>query len=243
MSVTVTDVVALLEQAYPMALAESWDTGIGMTCGNPADRVSSVLLAVDVDAAVLAQAESIGAQLVVTHHPLLFRPVQSVSTETAKGSLIHRMIRAGIAHYAVHTNADKAVGGVNDALAAAFRLTDTRPLVPDPEGTLPPGHAQCGHTGTGRVGVLPTPLALSEFVDLVVETLPETVSGVRAAGDPLPVGQHGRAVRWRRRLRTGLRGRLRGGRLSDVRPASPRGQRTPDGSSGAGRGRGGPLGR
>lgn len=185
MSVTVTDVVALLERAYPMALAEAWDTGIGMTCGNPADRVTSVLLAVDIDAAVVAQAEAIGAQLVVTHHPLLFRPVQSVSTETAKGSLIHRMIRAGIAHYAVHTNADKAVGGVNDALAAAFRLTDTRPLVPDPEGTLPVGHPQCGHTGTGRVGVLPTPLALSEFVDLVVETLPDTVSGVRAAGDPL----------------------------------------------------------
>ncbi len=184
MSVTVNDLVGALEHAYPPALAETWDTGIGLTCGDPADEVSRVLLAVDVDAAVVAQAQAIGAQLLVTHHPLLFRPVQSVSADTTKGSLIHLMVRAGIAHYAAHTNADKAVGGVNDALAAALGLTAVRPLLPDQRGVLPDRHVQAGKTGSGRVGLLPTPLTLAGFVDLVTESLPETVSGVRAAGDP-----------------------------------------------------------
>ncbi len=183
MSVTVRDVIAALETAYPPVLAEEWDTGIGLTCGDPAGAVSNLLLAVDVDAAVIRQAESIGAGLLVTHHPLLFRPVQSVSADTPKGALIHRMIRSGIAHFAAHTNADKAVGGVNDALAAALGLTDLHPLVPDPEGTLPPGHPQSGRTGTGRVGQLPTPMTLDAFVDLVAKSLPATVSGVRAAGE------------------------------------------------------------
>ncbi len=185
MSVTVDDVIRVLEIAYPPALAQEWDTGIGLTCGNPADEVSRVLLAVDIDAAVVRQAVATGAQLIVTHHPLLFRPVQSVAANTAKGSMIHRMVSSGIAHYAAHTNADKAVGGVNDALAATLGLIGVRPLVPDPTGLLPPGHAQSGRTGTGRIGLLPTPLTLAEFVDLVAESLPETVSGVRAAGDPL----------------------------------------------------------
>ena len=185
MSVTVADVISVLETAYPPALAQEWDTGIGLTCGDPADEVSRVLLAVDIDAAVVEQGVAIGAQLVVTHHPLLFRPVQSVGANTGKGALIHRMVSSGIAHYAAHTNADKAVGGVNDALAAALGLIDVRPLVPDPAGTLPPGHLQAGRTGTGRVGLLPTPLTLAEFVDLVADALPETAGGVRAAGDPL----------------------------------------------------------
>ena len=73
MPVTVADIVRAVEQAYPPVLAESWDTGIGLTCGGLDDEVSGVLLAVDLDAAVVEQARSIDAQLVVTHHPLLFR--------------------------------------------------------------------------------------------------------------------------------------------------------------------------
>ena len=68
-------------------------------------------------------------------------------------------------------------------LAAALGLTDLRPLVPDQDGTLPPGHSQSGRTGTGRIGRLPTPLTLAAFVDHVAESLPVTVSGVRAAGE------------------------------------------------------------
>jgi dinuclear metal center YbgI/SA1388 family protein len=184
MTATVGQAVAALWAAYPAELAEAWDTGIGLTCGDPAAPLHAVLLAVDVDEVVVAEAERVGAQLLVTHHPLLFRAVQSVAADTAKGALIHRLLRSGIAHFAAHTNADKALGGVNDALAEVLGLTDTRPLVPDPPGLLPATSHQAGRTGTGRVGTLPQPLPLADFSARVAQLLPATVGGVRAAGDP-----------------------------------------------------------
>ena len=180
----ISDIVTVLEGAYPPLLAESWDTGIGLTCGDPRDGASSVLFAVDVDAVVVEQAVAIGAQLLVTHHPLLFSPVQSVAAHTPKGALLHRLIRSGVAHFAAHTNADKAVGGVNDALAGVLGLSGVRPLVPDPPNALPVGHPQSGRTGIGRIGALPVPLSLADLLDLVAAVLPATVAGVRAAGSP-----------------------------------------------------------
>jgi dinuclear metal center YbgI/SA1388 family protein len=173
--VRVRDVIATVLAAYPVSLAAEWDTGIGLTCGDPDAVVMSVLLAVDADDGTVGEAIRDGAGLLVTHHPLLFRPVQSVSADTAKGALIHRMIRARVAHFAAHTNADSAVGGVNDALADVLGLTGLRPLVPHSEGSM---------TGSGRVGVLPNPMSLRDFARHVADRLPPTVTGVRAAGDP-----------------------------------------------------------
>ena len=136
MTVTVADLQRALERAYPPALAQEWDTGIGLTCGDPQAPVRRVLLAVDVDLVTVAEAVETDVQLLVTHHPLLFRRVQSVAAYTAKGALLHRLIRAGIAHLACHTNADDAVGGVNDALAARLGLADVRPLEPAAEPAL-----------------------------------------------------------------------------------------------------------
>jgi len=177
----VRDVLDVVNRAYPPSLAEDWDTGIGLTCGDPDDAVSSVLLAVDADAATVDEAIATGAQVLLTHHPLLFRPVQSVAADGPKGLLLHRMIRAGVAHIAAHTNADRAPGGVNTALAAALGLVDLRPLTPD--------QAEPAHTGIGCVGRLRRPLTLRGFTGLVADRLPATVPGVRAAGSPgRPVG-------------------------------------------------------
>lgn len=184
MTTTIAEVLAVLERAYPPVLAQEWDTGIGLTCGDPADPVSTVLLAVDLDEAVIAQAREIGARMIVTHHPLLFRPVQSVAVDRPKGALITSLIRAGIAHYSAHTNADKAVGGVGDALARVLGLAAVRPLVPDPIGLLPEGHPQAGRTGIGRIGLLAAPTTLAQFTAAVRDALPATAAGVRAAGEP-----------------------------------------------------------
>ena len=164
MPVRLAEIRRVLEQAYPPALAEAWDTGIGLTCGDPRDEVATVLLAVDVDPVTVDEAVDAGAQLLVTHHPLLFRAVQSVAADTPKGSLVHRLTRAGVAHFAAHTNADRAAGGVNDALAAALGLTGVRPLQPAPGPAfdklvvmVPRGDAAVllealGAAGAGRVG-------------------------------------------------------------------------------------------
>lgn len=167
---TVAGVVAAIEARYPPGWAEAWDR-VGLVVGEPAAPVRRVLLAVDCVPETVAEAVDAGADLMVVHHPLLLRGVHSVATTTYKGSVVHRLIRAGIALYVAHTNADVATPGVTDALAARIGLVDVRPLVPDARGPA-------------RVGTLPRPVPLVEFVDEVARRLPVTTVGVRAAGDP-----------------------------------------------------------
>ncbi|MEU3275321.1 Nif3-like dinuclear metal center hexameric protein [Saccharomonospora sp. NPDC006951] len=173
MSATVADVLAVLEAAYPPSLAESWDA-VGLVCGDPGEAVERVLVCVDPVRATLDEAVEIGAQLIVAHHPLLLRGVHGVPADSVKGSLVHRMIRGGIALFCAHTNADSADPGVSDALAAALGLRVLRPLSPHPDG----------RTGIGRIGELPDPEPFARFVERVATALPETRPGVFGAGDP-----------------------------------------------------------
>lgn len=127
---TVADIITVVEQAYPPELAESWDTGIGLTCGDRLQPVRRIVFAVDADTATVIEARDYNADMLITHHPLLFRSVQSIATDTLKGRLLTDLVRHNIAHFAAHTNADRAPNGVNDALAAALGLGDTTPLTP-----------------------------------------------------------------------------------------------------------------
>ncbi|GAA1208450.1 Nif3-like dinuclear metal center hexameric protein [Prauserella alba] len=170
---TVADIVAALDTAYPRELAESWDA-VGLVCGDPADRVDRVLVCVDPVAATVDEARELGAQLIVAHHPLLLRGVHGVPADTTKGSLVHRMIREGVALFCAHTNADSASPGVSDALAAAIGLDVQGPLVPHTEGA---------DTGLGRIAVLPEPEPFAAFVERVGAALPATAPGVYGAGD------------------------------------------------------------
>ncbi|MBD7918202.1 Nif3-like dinuclear metal center hexameric protein [Cellulomonas sp. Sa3CUA2] len=129
MTATLAEVVAALEARYPPRTAESWDR-VGLAAGDPAAPVRRVLLAVDPVAAVVDEALAWDADLLVTHHPLLLRPVHSVAATTYKGALLHRLVRAGCGLYTAHTNADAAHGGVAEALADAVGLVGTEPLVP-----------------------------------------------------------------------------------------------------------------
>jgi dinuclear metal center YbgI/SA1388 family protein len=123
------DVIDVLERAYPVRLAEDWDS-VGLVCGDPAEPVRSVLCCVDVTDAVVDLAVAGQVDLIVAHHPLLLRGVDTVGTHTSKGRLIHRLIRNGCALYTAHTNADSAKPGVSDALADLLGLTELRPLAP-----------------------------------------------------------------------------------------------------------------
>jgi len=127
MRTTLADVVRALEQAYPPELAESWDA-VGLVCGDPASAVESVLIAVDATDAVVTEALERGVQALVVHHPLLLRGVHGVGADTAKGALVHRLIRGGCAMFTAHTNADRAIPGVSDALAHALGLRVLGPV-------------------------------------------------------------------------------------------------------------------
>jgi dinuclear metal center YbgI/SA1388 family protein len=164
----VADLVAAMQARYPAATAESWDR-VGLVVGEldaPADRV---LLAVDCVPETVDEAVKAEVHAMVVHHPLLLRGVHSVATDTYKGAVVHRLVRAGVALFVAHTNADAATPGVSDALAERLGLVDV--ATPDP--AMPPV----------RIGRLARPMALTELTAYVAARLPATASGVRAAGD------------------------------------------------------------
>jgi dinuclear metal center YbgI/SA1388 family protein len=173
--VPLREVIAALDARYDPALAESWDA-VGLVCGDPEEPVGRVLFAVDPTTAVVDELIETGADLLVTHHPLLLSPVHGVPADDPKGRLVHRLIRAGAGLFVAHTNADRAPDtGVNDALAAALGLHDVVPLEPteaDPRA------------GLGRVGTLGEPLSLRAFAERAADALPATAGGVRVSGDP-----------------------------------------------------------
>ncbi|MEU4765374.1 Nif3-like dinuclear metal center hexameric protein [Actinosynnema sp. NPDC023794] len=173
---TLGDVLEVLEAAYPPATAESWDA-VGLVCGDRAEPVSRALFCVDPVESTVDEALEVGAQLIVAHHPLMLRGVTGVPADDPKGGLVHRLIRARVALYTAHTNADVANPGVSDALAEALGLRVTGPLEP---ADAEPGTA----TGIGRIGELDRPEPLRDFARRVAEALPATAWGVRAAGDP-----------------------------------------------------------
>lgn len=127
---TLAEVVAALEHRYDPAWAAGWDC-VGLTSGDPAAAVRRVHLAVDCVAETVAEAIAVGADLLLTHHPLLLHGVHSVAATSAKGRLLRLLITHDVALFAAHTNADVADPGVSDALASAVRLRDVRPLVAD----------------------------------------------------------------------------------------------------------------
>ncbi|TDC40755.1 Nif3-like dinuclear metal center hexameric protein [Micromonospora sp. KC213] len=176
---TVADVVAALERRYPPAWAEQWDR-VGLVLGEPTAVVRRVACVVDVVAETVTEALTAEADLIVAHHPLLLRGVSSVAPTTYKGRIVHDLIRADVALYVAHTNADVADPGVSDALAARFGLTGLRPLHRPAPGSPAEGEGR----GIGRIGELPTPMNLAELTRHAAAVLPATAWGVRAAGDP-----------------------------------------------------------
>jgi dinuclear metal center YbgI/SA1388 family protein len=165
-----SEVVAAFERLYPPDTAASWDR-VGLVSGDLDQPVSLVHFAVDPTLAVIEEARAAGADLLVTHHPLLLRGIHSVATTSAKGASVTSLVRSDIALYVAHTNADVASPGVCDALASACGLVDVGPM----EGIN-------GETGIGRVGSLDTPLRLREFVERLATVLPRAAGGIRVAG-------------------------------------------------------------
>lgn len=127
MTARLADAIDVLDAAYPPELASAWDS-VGLVCGDLDDVLESVTIAVDATAAVVDEMGD--NSLLLAHHPLLLRGVDTVAASTPKGSLVHRLIRSGGALFTAHTNADSATPGVSDALAQALGLTVEAVLEP-----------------------------------------------------------------------------------------------------------------
>ncbi|WP_160665247.1 Nif3-like dinuclear metal center hexameric protein [Pseudarthrobacter sp. ATCC 49987] len=167
-------ILLAVEELWPESLAEDWDE-VGLVAGHPSAQGGRILFAVDPTLEVIEEAIEFGAELLISHHPLLLKGVTSVAATTAKGRAVHRLIESGTGLLTVHTNGDSAVGGVSDVLADALGLQNVVPLSPAANG-LP-------EEGIGRVGDLEEPLTLGDFAARVFGILPAVAGGVRVSGD------------------------------------------------------------
>lgn len=122
-----SDIAGIINKIAPTALAETWDNP-GLQIGDPAADATRIMVALDPTPDVINSAVEASCQLLVTHHPLIFKPLKSISTATPHGSLIHKAIKAGLSIISLHTNYDIADGGLNDLLARKIGLTSSVPL-------------------------------------------------------------------------------------------------------------------
>ena len=157
----VKDIVAMLEAEVPLAWQESYDNA-GLAVGSPEAEVEKVLLALDITEEVVDEAISEGAQMVVSHHPIIFRPIKRLADENRQQRTIAKAIRHGVALYAAHTNLDSAPAkGISHHLAGLLGV--------QVDGVLEPGVDE--GIGIGVVGNLSQAVPTEEFLGHIKDVL------------------------------------------------------------------------
>ncbi|WML45334.1 Nif3-like dinuclear metal center hexameric protein [Neobacillus sp. PS3-40] len=129
------EIIQLFEQFSPKSLAMEGDK-IGLQIGRLNKKVERVMIALDVLETVIDEAIEKNVQLIIAHHPFIYRPLQKITTDTIQGRMVEKLLKHDIAVYAAHTNLDIAMGGVNDLLAEAIGLETTEVLIPTYETPL-----------------------------------------------------------------------------------------------------------
>ena len=153
----VKDIIRVIEDFAPLSCQESWDN-CGLCVGSPSAEVTGVLLGLDCTESLVDEAVRCGANMIVTHHPMIFNGLKKISPEDPVGRTVIKAVSHGINIYAAHTSADKVVGGVSYAMASRLGLKDVEILDPDGDGH-----------GLGVVGNLPHQYSCEEMVALVKE--------------------------------------------------------------------------
>lgn len=150
-SLSVADVCAFLEEFAPLDLAEDWDN-VGLIVGDRQDPVAKVMTCLTITEASACEAIEQNVQLIVTHHPLPFKPLKRLTTESTPSKLLWNLMKSRISVYSPHTAFDSAAGGINQQLAEGIGLASIRPLVPGEN-----------EMGTGRVGDMPAATSLESL--------------------------------------------------------------------------------
>lgn len=181
MPTTASRIADWIEELAPSRLAEDWDN-VGLQCGRLDREVAKVLTALTVTHEVIREAERGSFEMIVAHHPVIFRPISRLDPLTPVGSILYKMVGSGLTCLAAHTNLDAAPGGVNDGLAARIDLRDVRALSP-PNAAKVASSVMDANTGIGRIGKLPRPMERKEFLEYVQKSLKLSelsVAGVEA---------------------------------------------------------------
>lgn len=161
------DIARIIEKAAPLDLAESWDN-TGMLLGDEYSTVRRVLVCLDVTQAVVHEAVDSEADMIISHHPLIFQPLKNILSSSETGSILMQLIAHRIRLYAAHTNLDLAPGGLNDELLRRLGLSSLN------EDALP------------RIGRFPSPMTLEEFIQHAKNRLElESIRMIPADQSPL----------------------------------------------------------
>ncbi|MCA9082560.1 MAG: Nif3-like dinuclear metal center hexameric protein [Planctomycetaceae bacterium] len=161
---TVSQIISFLESYAPVALAEEWDN-VGLIIGRPAGRAEKIMTCLSLTPDVAAEAVSENVQMIVTHHPPLFRGTKKLTDENSDQNTILTLIENGIAVYSPHTAFDSAADGINQKLAMHLGLQNVAPLRPNPKISV---------LGAGRWGELPEEIPLKYFLEIVAKVTRST---------------------------------------------------------------------
>lgn len=172
----IKDIYNWLDGFAPFRYAQSWDQ-CGLQVGDPEAHVERLLVALDPSSAVIAEAEKRKCQCLVTHHPLIFKPLKVVRLDDFPGKLVARALNSGINVIAAHTNLDAAKQGTNDRLSELLSIENVEPLESEDAWSQ-----QDRYGGMGRTGVLPKSMRLGNLLTLCERVL--DAKGVRIVGDP-----------------------------------------------------------
>jgi len=175
MAVTVGDIAELLAEIAPLALAEEWDN-VGLLIGDRSASAARVMTCLTVTPQSASEAIAEDADLIVTHHPVPFRPLKRITTESTTGRLLLDLISAGVAVYSAHTAFDSARSGINQQLAEGLDLRAIRTLVESSEAAV--GDAVIG---AGRIGEVAESASLTDIVARLKSLL--VVDAVQVVGD------------------------------------------------------------
>lgn len=152
---TVNDVYKWLDSFAPFETQEEYDNA-GLLVGHPDGQISHVLFTLDVTPAAVQEAASLGAELIVAHHPLMFHPMQTLLYDRGEGEVLKALASSGISVIAAHTNLDQCPGGIADSLADALQLTDMQPSQGSPYL---------------RTATLPAPVKAGDYLSFVSRAL------------------------------------------------------------------------
>lgn len=162
-------VMNFMNKIAPKNLAEDWDNP-GLLIGNPNAELTKIFVCLDVSEEVITAAKNFGANLIITHHPLIFHAIKNIRTDLSLGKKISALIKNDIAVFAAHTNLDITIGGVNDVLADKIGLIDVKMFGAE-EFSL------------GRIGRLAEPVSLENFAEHIKKVLRIENIRVIRAGD------------------------------------------------------------
>ena len=193
MAAVLADIIHILDQIAPPALAEDWDN-VGLQIGDSRWSVRRIGVALDPSLAVVESACAMQMDLLVTHHPLFFKPLMSIDCQTAIGSVIQKAFAHRLAIFAAHTNLDKSKGGLNDILSRRIGLMNCTVL--EAAGTGDDNDSMLNfasnknaplegvpvYEGLGRVGTLPKAMRLRDFAYRVKQKL--NLDYIKIVGPP-----------------------------------------------------------